>query len=73
MKRLTGIMGMASIAVLVLIGAATGPHTGKRTTVTHPITQGVITHQTEIGRGEMRDSCISASPFEVTNHGPMAC
>ena len=73
MKRLTGTLGMATIAVLVLIGGMS--HTPRDGRVGLKSTA-VFTAQKPrpaAGAGQMRDSCVPASPFDLPRERPSMC
>lgn len=73
MKRFSGILGMAGIAVLVVMGAAFGTHVAARAASIPAAAVRVEVLQPEVGHGEMRDSCISPSVFDQSPRGPVAC
>lgn len=73
MKRLTGILGMAGIAVLVLMGGPSGTHMGAGAASVPAAAVRVEVSQPEVGHGEMRDSCISPSALDLSARGPVAC
>jgi hypothetical protein len=73
MKRFIGILGMAGIAVLVLMSAAFGTHMGGLAASMPAAAARVETLRQNISHEGMQDSCVPASPFDHTNHLPAAC
>ena len=75
MKRVFGILGIAAIAVLVLVGGALGTHGEKReltiAKTNWPDKEGVS--YTIVGRGGMRDSCVEPNPFDLPTRRPAIC
>ncbi len=75
MKRVIGILGLAAIAVLVLIASAVGIYgEGKQPTLAKtywPEKEGVA--HTREAHGEMRDSCVEPHPFDLPTRGPRPC
>jgi len=75
MKRVLGILGIAAIAVLVLVGGALGTHgTNEQLTIAktdRPDKEGVS--YTLVGHGGMQDSCVSPHPFDLPTLRPAVC
>ena len=75
MKRVFGILGIAAIAVLVLVGGALGTHEGGRqftiAKTNWPEKEGVS--YASVGHAGMRDSCVEPSPFDLPSIRPRVC
>ena len=75
MKRVLGILGIAAITVLVLVGGALGTYGGgKQLTIAKtdwPEKEEVS--YTLMGHGGMQDSCVSPHPFDLPTLRPAVC
>jgi len=73
MKRLTGAFGMATIAVLVLIGGMPSTHKDGRASLKPTAAFTAQKPRPASGAGQMRDSCVPASPFDLPRERPSIC
>ncbi len=75
MKRVIGILGLAAIAVLVLIASAVGIYGGgKQPTLAKaywPEKEGVA--HARGGEEAVRDSCVEPHPFDLPTRSPRPC
>ncbi len=75
MKRILGIVGIAAIAVLLLVGGALGTYgTGSDFTIAKtnwPEKEGVTYANVE--HTGMGDSCVEPNPFDLPTRRPAVC